>query len=262
MRLGLHSGPNGNHVTYYPQAYLPGLGSLGDSTQQTAAVATQLASTSVGILAGLGAYIGPIAFAGPAGAAIAGAIVALGALAQVVIKQFSGCGQTCIIASDDANKYGSLMTQNLNAYLSAPVHYYSLQQAALHNFDAFWAVMAQACSDPQLGPAGQRCISDRQQGACVWKSSPGGWAKDSTGQWIYTAPGPSGSGDACWNYFIGMRDPIANDPTVVPDPTPGSNPVPLQLDANGNPIPATSTSSIPLPLLLGGAALLALAVAS
>lgn len=40
--------------------------------------------------------------------------------------------------------------------------------------------------------------------------------------WQYQfATGPN-SGTNCWNWFIGYYDPIANDPTVVPDPVPGA----------------------------------------
>ena len=39
-------------------------------------------------------------------------------------------------------------------------------------------------------------MNDRKQGACHYQVN---------GQ--------------CWNWFIGYRDPIANDPAVVPDPT-------------------------------------------
>ena len=135
---------------------------------------------------------------------------------------FSGCGQTCIASSNEANEVGNQMTNNLNLYLAQPQpHYQSAQTAALANFDQMWAALVQFCSNPQLGSAGQKCISDRQQGACTWKSSPGGWQQQN-GQWTYVSPGPAGSGSTCWNYFVGMRDPIANDPTVVPDPTPVS----------------------------------------
>jgi hypothetical protein len=220
LRLGLLS-PLPGYVTHAPYPFLNGLGDVA-TDQQIAGVATTMATTTVGLLAAFHVAIMGTAMAGPVGAAIAGAAVALGALAQVLIKEFSGCGQSCIVASNDANKYEPYLQQNLQAYLSSPIHYASLQQAALNNFDTIWTALRTACSDPNLGQAGQRCISDRQPGACQWKASPGGWAQDSTGNWKYTAAGSSGSGDQCWNWFVGYRDPIANDPTVVPDPVPGS----------------------------------------
>ena len=180
---------------------------MGDSTAQIQNIATTGASTTVSLLTSL-SVIG-----GPWGAA-AGAVIAVGSL---IAGLFKGCGSSCVLASNDANKIWPVLQQNLQAYLSAPVHYKSLQAAALNNFDTVWQALVTACSDPSLGAAGQRCISDRQQGSCAYKTSPGGWSNGT-----YTYPGANGSGSTCWNWFIGARDPIANDPTVVPDPTPAS----------------------------------------
>jgi hypothetical protein len=132
----------------------------------------------------------------------------------------SGCGQTCIVSTEFANKAGDLMTQNLNAYLALPSPRSRTAQAAyLSNFDTFWAWLSQQCSNPALGDAGKRCISDRQAGACVFHAAtPGGWNKNADGSWSYTPYGPAvSSGGVCWNWFIGLRDPIANDPAVVDD---------------------------------------------
>jgi hypothetical protein len=178
---------------------LAGMGGM--QSQQINQIVTTGAATTVSILASLHAVIGGIAFAGPVGAAIAG-LIAVGSL---IANQFHGCGQTCVQASKIADQVGPILQQNFDTYMSAPVHYRSLQVAALNNFDTVWAAMVQACSDPNLQDAGKRCISDRQQGACHWKNDGHG--------------GPDGSGNVCWNWFVGMRDPIANDPNVVPDPT-------------------------------------------
>jgi len=254
MRLGLHS--DGQYL--YP---LHGLGDGGTSTQldqQIAGVATTMATTTVGILGALHAVIGGVAFAGPMGPLIAGVIAGLGALATVLIKEFSGCGQTCIIASNDANKYEPYLQQNLQVYLSSPIHYASLQAAALNNFDTIWTALRTACSDPSLADAGRRCISDRQSGACQWKSSTYGWAQDSTGTWKFTPSGPAGSGSQCWNWVDYYRASIANDPTVVPDPVPSQSST-----TNTNMGLGTGTGplgGIPVPLLLAGAGLLAFAL--
>lgn len=64
----------------------------------------------------------------------------------------------------------------------------SAQAAAVALFDKAWAAVVQGCSNPALGTAGQNCINDRVRG----------------GKW----PWP-----------VYYRDPIANDPTVVPDPS-------------------------------------------
>ena len=95
-----------------------------------------------------------------------------------------------------------------------------MQAAALNNFDTVWAALEQACSDPSLGKAGQNCISDRQAGSCAYKvKSVGSWQG---GKWV-PGQGGNGSGSACWNWFIGYRSPIADDPNVQPDPTPASS---------------------------------------
>lgn len=193
-------------------------------------------------LAGMGTAAGPIIssaggtilaiapFTGIAApfVALAGAVTELlGAVASALgIGQ--GCGQTCITASNYANQAEPLLRQNLNTYLALPApRTISEQQSALSIFDQVWAGLQQVCGNPALNDAGKRCISDRQQGACTWKVSPGAgcsssqptcWTQDANGNWTLQGNGPAGSGSACWNWFLGYRDPIANDPSVVPDP--------------------------------------------
>lgn len=145
---------------------------------------------------------------------------AVGAATQFAIaieSLFSGCGQTCVQASNIANQVAGILEQNLNSYLSYPIRTASMQAAALQTFDGAWAQLQQACGNPALGQAGQNCISDRQAGGCKWQTSPGGWQKNSDGTWKYVAPGAAGSGTTCWNWFVGYRDPIAQDPMVLPD---------------------------------------------
>lgn len=152
---------------------------------------------------------------GPLGGAIAGAIAQIGVL---ISDLWSGCGATCTEAADLANQTEALLQENLSQYMSAPVHYQSLQQAAIANFTTAWNALLQGCGNPSLGTAGQNCISQRQNGACAYKTSPGGWSNG-----VYQNPGANGSGSTCWNWFVGYYDPIANDPTVVPDPVPGAS---------------------------------------
>jgi hypothetical protein len=183
-----------------------GLGQT-SSSQTISSIASTGASVTISTLVALGTITGPI------GAAIAGVVAAGMAIASL----FKGCGQTCVEASNIANQVEQVLQQNLSQYMSAPVHYASLQAAALNNFNTAWAALTQACGNPQLASAGQNCISERQQGACSYKTTPGGW-QGST----YVYPGANGSGPACWNWFIGYHDPIADDPTVVPDPAPAT----------------------------------------
>ncbi len=239
------------HPTGLP-AYHPSLGSLGGPSDiQTAEqMASAGLSTSLGILGALNA-VSIAGLASGIGAAVAGAI----ALATALYKEFQGCGQTCIVASQIADKIEPVLRANVQNYLEAPVHYASLQAAALNNFDFAWAALVKACSNPQLQDAGQRCTQDRQQGACHYHTSPGGWANGT-----YTPPGQNGSGPDCWNWFVGYRDPIAHDPTVVPDPVPqsqvpGVGPGAGAGGTGGGGLFGGTDTGLPVPLLIGAGVL-------
>lgn len=205
--------------------------------------AVSIAST-IGLLAG-----------GPLGGAIAGAIAETGV---AIADLWAGCGETCTEASDLANQTEPLLQQNLEQYLSASPRYASLQAAALANFETAWNALVTGCSNPALGSAGAACISDRQEGACHYTTSPGGWSQDSSGNWTYTYPGAQGSGSACWNWFVGYHDPIANDPGVVPDPIPGASAVSSLLSSVGIPTGGTifGLPFADVALVAGGALLL------
>lgn len=138
------------------------------------------------------------------GAAIAG--VAL--LATYLIKN-SGCGVTCVETSSWANQAEALLAKNIAAYFALPTpRSQSNQSTALSTFDQIWAQLQANCSQAGTGTAGQRCISDRQAGACTWKQTA-----DKVPSWGTPAAGE------CWNWFAGYRDPIANDPDVADDAT-------------------------------------------
>jgi hypothetical protein len=188
----------------------PGLGQA-SSTQTIANYAAQGASLTVSTLVSLGAVTGPV------GAAIGGLI----GVATLLVSVFKGCGAICVEATQIANQVEQALQTNLSQYMSAPVHYASMQTAALNNFTVAWTALTQGCGQPGLQSAGQNCISERQQGACSYKTTPGGWQQGSNG-WTYVYPGANGSGSACWNWWIGYHDPIASDPTVVPDPVPAT----------------------------------------
>jgi hypothetical protein len=182
------------------------------------------------------------------------AIAALVAVGIALANVFKGCGQTCVQATSIANQCDTILAQNVNAYTSSPIRYASMQAAALNTFDTTWTALQQACGNAALAAAGQRCITDRQRGACTWKASPGGWNADGT----FTPWGAAGSGSTCWNWFVGMRDPIANDPNVQPDPT--SSSLAAGSTATGAVGTTTTATSSDLTELLIGAALLAAAV--
>jgi hypothetical protein len=92
------------------------------------------------------------------------------------------------------NELEPMLQENVRAYQAGP-HTVSSQAQALANFDAVWNTLVENCELEQYGEPGKRCISDRQAGSCQWQEAGG-----------------------CWNWFVGYRDPIANDPNVKPDP--------------------------------------------
>ena len=137
---------------------------------------------------------------------IGAAIVGITILATLLIKN-SGCGQTCIETSQWANQAEALLQKNITAYFAQPAPRSASQQAAaLANFDAIWARLVALCSDPSTGNAGKRCISDREAGSCAYMQPAA-----SVPPWGVPPAG------ACWNWFAGMRDPIANDANVYDD---------------------------------------------
>lgn len=185
----------------------------------------QIASTIYGAGSPIGAAAAAPAVASALGISASLAVPLLGAAFFGVFEGIelilhSGCGQTCVVTSQWANQAGDLMTQNLNAWLALPApRSRTAQLAYLANFDALWNKLKQLCGQTGTGDAGVRCITDRQAGACKWHAATaGGWNRGPDGMWAYTGYGPAtDSGGVCWNWFIGLRDPIANDPTVVDD---------------------------------------------
>jgi hypothetical protein len=193
---------------------------LGDAATAEAAVATG-AGLAVPVVAAVVPAIAAAQVAAGAGVAsilgmtaavavpvIGAAIAVVATIAELLIKN-SGCGITCVETSQWANQAEPVLAKNVQAYFSNPApRSQSQQQAALNIFDTTWARLQQLCGQPGTGNAGVRCISDRQAGACKWTqtaTSP-----------LLSIPGEPQVG-ACWNWFNGYRDPIANDPNVVTD---------------------------------------------
>src|SRR5271154_1718853 len=150
-RLDLPPGYCLRVVTRGRHEYLPSSG-FGALVGQTASIASSAAS-ALSVTGVLVASLTAIPIVGPIAAALA-------AVGMLLANIFSGCGNTCVEASNIANQVGDALAQNLTTYLSSPVHYASLQAAALNNFDAAWASLVQACDAASLGSAGQACISD------------------------------------------------------------------------------------------------------
>lgn len=194
----------------------------GLGSQQTAMQGVQYGSigASTAAAGALAAGLIPAAAVPFIGPAIAGAAL----LASYLIKN-SGCGQTCIQTSQWANQAADALQKNLDAYRALPVPRSRANQTlALQTFDQIWSKLVSMCSDPQWGDAGKACVSDRQQGACKWR--------DSSGQ--------------CWNWFVGYRDPIANDPNVIDDSV-----VSQVSDIFGGAQSGSTSSVLPLALIAG-----------
>jgi hypothetical protein len=133
-------------------------------------------------------------------------------ITSLIEKAFQGCGSSCTLTSTEANNIESMMQQNLSQYLAAPVSA-ATQAEALGNFNTLWSQIQSYCLQPSLGAAGTNCISERQNGACSYKTTPGGWQQNGS-TWTYVYPGANGSGSTCWNWFVGYSDPITNDPRI------------------------------------------------
>jgi hypothetical protein len=174
---------------------------------------------SAALSAALGAATGGAVSAGGGGGGApgtGGAVSAgINAIATAITGVIKGCGPTCTYTSNLANQIEALMQQNLSAYLALPAPRSSADQAqAQANFNTLWQTLVNSCSVPNLGSAGANCLIDREDGACSYKTTPGGWQQNASGAWTYQYPGANGSGSSCWNWFIGYLDPIINDPTA------------------------------------------------
>jgi hypothetical protein len=206
-----------------------GLGAPGDN----ATLARQSGS-----LASAGLMISAAAVGGPAGLMIGAAAAAVVALTQLFINVFSGCGATCVEATRVVDQVeAQYLKPNLANYFAQPVRTQSMQAAALKVFDYAWSMVLQGCSNPALGDAGRRCISERSRSG--------------------TVPGTGG------NWFIWYRDPIANDSGVVPDsavagsaPAPGASVGSAVLSIVGLD-PSTTVAGVPVSDLILPAALIA-----
>lgn len=196
-------------------AGLPTAAMTGYSTYQQTGGGTKGA-----ILGGAAGALTTIApFTGPAAPFVALAASLIGPIASM----FKGCGTTCTQASAIADRSQQAANQIMARYKSEPIHYRSIQQAALAAMQDVMRYLQGACGSATLGAAGQRCISERlDPNACFIKDDQGG----------------------CHNFWIDYINPIANDPTVVPDPIDTSSPSGMIQGLFSN---------IPMPVLLGAA---------
>lgn len=135
------------------------------------------------------------------GAAVAGVMLAI-----MAIVSRKGPKQKTL-TTQYAEEMINLLRKNLNEYMAGP-HTASSQAVALAAFDQgqAWLFGSEACGSPEMGDPGLRCIFERQPvGTCTQAQAD-------------AAHEPLSD---CGKYSMSrdLRDPIANDPNVKPDPT-------------------------------------------
>lgn len=188
--------------TFAPPYLYRGMGD--EATGITSGVASSAAS-----LLALSPVTGPAA---PFIAAAAGLVALFGNI-------FSGCGNTCIQATQYANQAGSQLDALKAQYFAlATPRPYAAQQAYLQALPQLFNWLQQMCGNPALGTAGKNCISQR----LTRRPCPG------------VAPAP------VWcDYWSFYYDPVANDPDVAPPPSAAVSSV-----AAGSPASSSTTASV------------------
>jgi hypothetical protein len=206
---------------------------LGTNTSPTA-TSTVVENSLATSLAAAAPLSGPAAPFLLAAAAIAKTLAALGVGA--------GCGATCIQATNVVNQAEPALLANLQQYEAGEV---SQEQAQAVYNNVWQGILASCAAIP--GSAGQKCVTDRQEGACTWKA---------TG----TPPTPYSPADGqCWNWYNAYYVPLTY---------PAMNPAPASTDITGAVGSAVTSAESSLGisgstgtlLLLGLAAAVALAV--
>ena len=209
---------------------------LGLTTQQETSIGTAAGGTLVSTLVATGVIAGPV------GAAIGAGI----GLAAMLINDLFQPNYAKIQSSNDANQIEPVLQNNLANWLSIPTNqrYASVQAAALQVFDSAWAQYTQAVqADLSKAPDS---ISDRAEGSCAYHTAQcAGWNGNT-----YTPNGPNQSTGCCWNWFVGYRDPIANDPNVQPDSAASTSASSVSSGSTGA---STSSGASPVLLLLAAA---------
>lgn len=218
----------------YALAYVQkGLG----SAQTTGIIASSVA-TGGSITAS--ALVAAGAVGGPVGVVIGGVAAGISLLISTLFRP----NLQKIQASNDANQIEQILKQNLQNWLTLQPSQktVSVQQAALQVFDSGWAQYEALIQQiPDWQHKAPHSISDRAQGSCAYHTAqPAGWNGTT-----YVPNGPNQNSGYCWNWFIGYRDPIANDPNIIPDSILGPT------SSSGLDLSSMASSSNIIPVLLG-----------
>jgi hypothetical protein len=170
------------------------LGSFNTGQTISNAASDAVAGYSIALMAG-----------GPAGAIAGGALFAGQLIASLVDQN----GPKKLAATEIANNAMYAAQVNVSEWRNYPPNMKTkaLQVEYLNNFLKIWGYLTQGCSDPNLGSAGQRCISERDH-------------------------------NGIYDYWAGYYDPILNDPEVY-DPTV----LPQALAVNNQAIQATTIAN-------------------
>lgn len=189
-----------------------GVGGL--STQQLSAQVGSMVASSLAFIP----VVGPLA----------AAATAIATSLAVVIENLTGCGPTCVLATQYANQASVALDQVKATYFNTPNRTVSFQQSTLQQIQAVFDALRTACSNPNLGNAGKRCISDRLVRGAVTS-----WCNGQVGcDWVT-------------NYY----DAIANDPNVSPDPVSAVSSVVSSIEA-GNLLPLALAAALVVGLVM------------
>lgn len=168
---------------------------------------------------------------GPAAPFVMAAIAAIGPAITLIKGLAQGCGQTCIQASNWANDVAKALEEVKRQYFAQPTRTVSSKVYALQLIDELFDQLKQLCSNPALGDAGRRCISERL-------------VRGVRAKYCDQANPPAPPGECNWLVFY--RDPIANDNGTVADPA--TDPVSALTSGTG-----WDFSKVPWGMLLAGA---------
>ncbi len=216
---------------------------VGGSTQsQVSAGAAAAGATTLAIL-------GPAAAAGPIGIAIGGAVLAIQMLSGKIAHLISGCGETCVQATQIVNEAESYVEQIASSYWQTPTRTKAFQTWTLQQLDSVFNQVRGLCGKIP-GQAGVDCVQQRLTRGFV---PP--WCKSNdlaVGVDNVVAPNLNNILGRCGGWYDVTYDPIAKDPGVQPDPTPSAD-VAAALQSVASSVPGGYGT-----LVIAGVALLAL----
>lgn len=224
-----------------PYSFDRGMGQLTDLQTQT--LEGGVIGSSVGSAIGT-AVGGPVV-----GQAVGAAVQGVTQLISAVEGLFKGCGATCTEATKIVNQVEPYLQENNRQYFTNPNRTTADQAQAIATAQKIFAIVQQQCGNPNLGAAGQRCISDRFGSGCAMGLT-------SANEYPPYSSVPYSAG-VCWNWPLAYLEPIQND--VPPG---GYAAVPSTSSAGGTVPGVSSSMSSMLPwLLIAGLVLFAVSQA-